>query len=173
MYDEGGNPTGQTVERIEIHKRGLWHKTVHLWIINSQGEVLIQKRSAKKVNSPNKWDISTAGHVSTGEVSIQSAIKETKEELGLEIPEKDFRLLGVVKTSATLNDRTYFNNEISEVFLVNRDFDPQKLTLQSEEVAEVKFIDPKELKQKITNQDPSFVTHPEEYKLLFDYLKIS
>jgi len=62
--------------------------TVHIWIWRyaQRGlEVLLQKRSLTKTERPGMLDISAAGHVDTGESSIDAAVREAKEEIGLTI----------------------------------------------------------------------------------------
>ena len=47
---------------------GVYHKTVWIWIINSNNEILLQKRAASKKKSSNKWDMPSAGHVRAGDM---------------------------------------------------------------------------------------------------------
>ncbi|MDR0771551.1 MAG: hypothetical protein LBF15_00300 [Candidatus Peribacteria bacterium] len=63
ILDDNGDFTGEIEEYELIHSLGKWHRTAHIWIINSKNELLIQKRSAMKKSNPNKWDISGAGHI--------------------------------------------------------------------------------------------------------------
>ena len=169
IIDEEGNKLGTKKTKKEVHEQGLWHRSVHIWVVNSKGEVLIQKRSPLMDNHPNEWDVSTAGHVSAGEDDITSAMRETEEEIGLKITPKDFILIGIVKQMSKREG--YINNEINPVYIIKMDLDPNKIIKQEEEVSEVKFIPYKELKNIIENKDPNFVKRPEEYKLLFDYLR--
>ena len=70
VVDEKGNPTGERVERKEAHRRGIRHRTSHVWILREQeGEVqvLLQKRSQGKDSHPGCYDISSAGHIPAGE----------------------------------------------------------------------------------------------------------
>ena len=97
ICDSEGNLTGERKTKKEAHALGLWHKAAHIWIINSKHEILIQRRSPFINSHPNMWDISAAGHISAGEDSITSAIRETKEELGLQITLEDMVLIGEVK----------------------------------------------------------------------------
>ena len=63
VVDEKGNPTGERVERKEAHRRGIRHRTSHVWILREQeGEVqvLLQKRSQGKDSHPGCYDISSA-----------------------------------------------------------------------------------------------------------------
>src|SRR5437868_2592479 len=72
--------------RREVHRRGLRHRAVHVLIYNSRGEVLLQKRSAKKDTFPLRWDSSAAGHLNPGEPYDACALRELEEELGFALP---------------------------------------------------------------------------------------
>ena len=85
IVDEHGNITGMVVEREEAHRRGILHRTSHVWIArekNGQLQILLQKRSEEKDSHPGCYDISSAGHIPAGEDFISSALRELKEELG-------------------------------------------------------------------------------------------
>jgi isopentenyldiphosphate isomerase len=165
-----GSPTGQTLSRKEVHQKGLWHRAAHIWIINSKGELLLQKRSLKKESSPGMWDISAAGHLSAGETRIQGAIKEIGEELGLTVNPEELIFLGETKQSSVQNNGTYFNNQFSDVYLLKKDLDVKTLKLQESEVDEIKYIAWKELKTLADQKDSTIVPHPHEYPMLFEYL---
>lgn len=171
VLNKNGKPTGEVKTRGEIGRKGLWHFSVHCWILNSMGELLVQKRSAEKESHPNMWDISVAGHVQAGLTPAQEAIREAKEELGLDLKQDDFKLLFTAKQNYTFHGGEYFNREINPVYLVEKDLDLPSLRLQKEEVVEVKWIPWQELEGKISAIDPTFVPHPEEYKKLFEYLR--
>jgi isopentenyldiphosphate isomerase len=74
------------LSRREVHRQGLRHRAVHLLVYNSKGEVFLQKRSMKKDNFPGTWDSSAAGHVDCGESYEHCVLRETREELGFELP---------------------------------------------------------------------------------------
>ena len=83
------------LSRKEVHRQGLKHRAVHVLIFNSKGEIFLQKRSMKKDNFPGTWDSSAAGHLDTGEDYDPCAIRETREELGIEldcVPERILRV---------------------------------------------------------------------------------
>lgn len=48
VYSPEGTKTGQKKSKSEIHRKGLFHSTVHVWIFTEEGNILIQKRSKKK-----------------------------------------------------------------------------------------------------------------------------
>ncbi|MDH5356132.1 MAG: NUDIX domain-containing protein [Gammaproteobacteria bacterium] len=70
--------------RGEIHAKGLMHRAVHILVFNSADDLFIQKRSMNKDENPGQWDSSSAGHVDSGETYLQCAIRELKEELGVD-----------------------------------------------------------------------------------------
>ncbi len=74
--------------RTQIHARGLPHRAVHILIFNQQEELFLQKRSKTKDLNKGLWDTSAAGHVDPGESYLESAIRETREELGICVQDK-------------------------------------------------------------------------------------
>jgi len=142
-----------------VHRDGDWHRAAHVWIIGAGGRILLQRRSMKKENNPGLWDVSAAGHVSAGETAIETAIRETEEELGLKLSPSELRPAGSIAESCVLNGGRYIDREFHEIFVVRRDVDLQSLVLDPEEVAEVRWVD--EL-----HPDETFVPHAREYALL-------
>ncbi len=170
VLNEKGEKTGEVKIRSEIHAAGNWHLAVHCWIINPNGELLIQKRAATKESSPNQWDISAAGHVLANHQPILSAIREIEEELSIRLEKEDFKKIFTAKQKRISKNGAYINNEINPVYLVEKDIDLSRVKLQEEEVTEIKWIPWQELEKKILANDPTFVSHPEEYRKLFKYL---
>jgi len=154
-----GRPTGERKTKADIHRDGDWHRAAHVWIVSPNKRFLIQRRSPRKENNPGLWDVSAAGHLSAGESAIEAAVRETFEELGLRITSGELKPVATLRESCVLNNNTYYDNEFHEIFVVQRDVDIASLTLDAEEVAEVKWVD--ELQP-----DDSFVPHPREYGLL-------
>lgn len=76
--------TGKLINRRKTKDKGTYVIGVNNWIVNSFGEVLVQKRSRNKKDNPGKCS-STNGLKTPGEDSIDTVIKETKEELGIDI----------------------------------------------------------------------------------------
>jgi 16S rRNA (adenine1518-N6/adenine1519-N6)-dimethyltransferase len=82
VVDEKDQVTGAAT-RSEVHGNNLLHRAVHIFIFNSGGEVLLQKRSRWKDRHPDLWDSSAAGHVGAGEEYDATAARELEEELGI------------------------------------------------------------------------------------------
>ncbi|EFC47745.1 predicted protein, partial [Naegleria gruberi] len=84
VFTSAGEPTGRGEPRSKIHSEGIWHNTVHTWVLEtSTGKLLVQRRSPNKLNHPNQWDTSSAGHISFGQSSDEASVREIEEELGI------------------------------------------------------------------------------------------
>lgn len=87
---------GRVVEampRSVVHERGLPHHAVHVLVRDDDGRLLMQLRSSMKRTSPGLWDTSVGGHVGAGEDLLESALRETREELGIEVDARRLRSL--------------------------------------------------------------------------------
>src|ERR1700730_2238891 len=71
------------VDRATVHAERLLHRAIHILVLNSAGELFLQRRSYRKDTFPRKWDSSAAGHVDLGESYEACASRELREELGL------------------------------------------------------------------------------------------
>ena len=81
--------------RSEVHQLSLRHRSVHLFVFNTESELFLQKRSMRKDSSPGKWDSSASGHVDDSEDYDSCVVREAKEELGVKLtepPKKLFKL---------------------------------------------------------------------------------
>ena len=84
VVDEQDKVTGQA-SRQEVHSNpSLIHRVVHVLVFNTEGKLFLQKRSLFKDMQPGKWDSSVGGHVDVGESYEQAAIREMREELGIQ-----------------------------------------------------------------------------------------
>lgn len=171
LYDKNGKQLNQTKLRAEVHRDGDWHAAVDIWILNSHGELLLQKRAKQKESFPSLWEVSCSGHISEGEDSKTSAVREIKEELGLDLEEKTLKFLFKSKDSYVTNKGTFINNEFKDVYLVKKDIEIKELKLDPSEVSEVKFMAVEDLKRHIEDHDKTFVPHEEPYKKLFEYFQ--
>ena len=146
VVDEKGNPTGELVERTRAHREGVRHRTAHVWLLRlRQGktEVLLQKRSRGKDSHPGCYDISSAGHIPAGVDWLPSARRELLEELGLEAREEEFADRGQRKIYWKDNfyGEPFVDNQVSNVYCLWRDVEPEQLRLQPEEVESVRWMD--------------------------------
>ena len=98
VVDENDEIQGYA-SRSEVHGNNLRHRAVHILIFNQVGDVYLQQRSRWKDRHPLKWDSSAAGHVTAGEDYDETARRELREELGVDVPlERIFRLSASSRT---------------------------------------------------------------------------
>lgn len=158
LYDENRELTGETVYKGEPIPEGKYIIVVLVYIQNSEGKFLIQKRSKLK---DGKY-ATTGGHVKSGETSVEGILSEVREELGLELNPDDLVL--------------YYGNHSAEQqvfwddYYIKLDIDDiSRLKLQEEEVESVKWATAEEMKQMM--KDGEFLrNHYEEFEILLDWL---
>ncbi len=148
VVDENNQLTGQVEERWTAYEKGLWRRTVSCWIMNKKGEVLLQKRTANKKRNPNKW-AKTGGQVDSGETVEEAIYREVKEEIGVEIPKNQIKVIAIYK-SDDKNKRFAYNF----IFTVN--YKISDYILQPEEVQEVKYFSIEELELAKKNDDKNY-----------------
>lgn len=168
VLDEKGNKTGIQKSKKELYQSGEWFCSVHIWIINDKREILLQKRSPKKTTFPNLWAVSVSGHVDAGETSIETVIREIKEELNLDVREEQCKYLFTLKRENIFEN--CINRVFDDIYLLNLNIDVNNTKLQKSELCEIKYFDYNDLKNMLYNKDPRFVPLDEEKIRLFEYL---
>ena len=155
IYTRSGQHIGKESRQIcHSPNPGFYHKPVWIWIINDKGEVLVQKRAAVKKNDPNKWDMPSAGHVLAGETSIEGAIRETQEELGVPTKESDYKFI-----CEYICDSSY---EIAQVYLLKLNLNLNDFKLQENEVEKIQWMTYGEFKKLFYSEE--FVEYDEDYR---------
>lgn len=145
VVDENGEPTGEKVTRSKAHEEGIRHRTSHVWIFrmnNGKIEVLLQKRCADKDSFPGCYDISSAGHIPSGSGYVASALRELKEELGIEATMGELTDCGLKRHSfeKEFHGKVFRDNQVSRVFMLWRDLEPEEFVVQKEEISEVRWF---------------------------------
>lgn len=171
VLNEKGEYTGKVESREICHKEGLWHKAVALFIINSKGQVLLQKRSSQKKLWPNMWDISGGGHVLAGEFGFQAIIREMNEELGIKLEKKDITFIGSSISTNIKGD--IVNNHFNEFYIVNKDIDETKLKLNLDEVSEVTWVEKNEIIKRVENNFDGITDKEGCWSYLVKYYELS
>lgn len=143
ILDMDGNKIG-VKSREEASKDKDIYRIVYLWIITNK-KILIQQRSFNKKSNPGLWDCAVAGHVLSGENSVNAILREAKEELNLDLREKELKL---IYSNVGCDDKYQFH----DVFIINKEIDVKKITIQKEEVECFKLVTAKELKDIIDSE---------------------
>jgi 16S rRNA (adenine1518-N6/adenine1519-N6)-dimethyltransferase len=133
--------------RSVVHAQGLLHRAVHVFVFNSRGQLLVQRRSASKDEFPLTYTSSASGHVGAGETYDDCAPRELKEEIGLDSP-----LEFLVKFPASPGTA----NEHTVLFRAVTDAAP---TPDEHEVASLTYFDLEEL-QALLQVNPNAFSPP-------------
>ncbi|MDD3928648.1 MAG: NUDIX domain-containing protein [Sphaerochaeta sp.] len=136
LYDTNRQPLGRT------HLRGLpldkdtYHVVVSVWTVNQDNKLLVTLRSAEKDLYPNLWE-NTSGSVVSGETSREAALRELREETGIEAREDELQFLGTARKLASFVD----------IYLVRKYFDSETITLQEGETTAYRWVTLAQLEQ--------------------------
>ena len=143
IIDEHGNLSGRTVLRGNVRlKPGEYHLVVHIWVVSSDGKILIQRRSDTKKLMPGEW-AATGGAAISGEDSFTAAQRELFEELGI-MSDKN-----TLKKALRIKRR----NSLLDIWFIKSDVETSKLKLQESEVADSKWVTAEELKVMVENEE--------------------
>ena len=159
LYDSERNLTGETIFKGEKTPEGRYIIVVLVFIQNSEGKFLIQKRSERK----NGKYATTGGHPKSGENSVQGILTEVEEEIGLKLNPDDLQLYfsGKSEKERVFWDDYYIKMDVEDI---------KKLKLQEEEVEDVEWFSESEIIESM-KQDKFFKNHYEEFEILMDWLK--
>lgn len=151
ILNADGQSVGKTTLRGKCNlKPGEYHLVVHIWVISSRGEILIQRRSDSKKLMPGEW-AATGGAAISGEDSYTAANRELYEELGIPSNKQTLKKLARIKR----------RNSLLDIWFINTDIQTEKLRLQTDEVAEARWVSRDEFKQMI--KDGEYHNYGKEY----------
>ena len=137
VYDGNRQLTGRTHRRGDPMPPGDYNLVVIVCLLNSKGQFLITKRAPTK-NYGNMWE-NPGGCATAGDDSLTAAIREAKEETGLDVnPATGKQILTMQLTSA------FF-----DIWLFKQDFDINDVVLQPGETVDAKYATPDEIRQML------------------------
>ena len=138
IIDRYNRPTGRKSNPEEATNHGYWHRGAHAFLLTPQGRVLVQKRSADAIQRPGLLDIGVGGFVDSDELPEETAIREVKEETGLQIDANDLRLIDYAYKA--VKDHLFLIFEYKHTCDESKDY-----RVEDEEIEEHKFIPPREV----------------------------
>ncbi len=138
VVEENGLVIGQATRQTVHGGLKLMHPVIHLHIINREGCLYIQKRSAKKDLLPGRWDTAVGGHVDYGESLEEALYREASEELGF----RDFNPV-YLKTYVWESAR---EKELVNVFATVGNF---RLAPDNDEVDEGRYLKMSEIESNL------------------------
>jgi isopentenyl-diphosphate delta-isomerase len=153
IVDQNGDPTGEQLDKAVIHRDGLWHRDVHVWLTDGTN-ILEQQRTWDKKIMPGTWDVSVSGHVDAGESYLDAAIRETEEELGLSFPAERFIPVGKLAVEMDMEGGKWTHRVIGDHFVVvEYDLAVDGLTLQASEVLGARLYPIDQLEADLANTE--------------------
>ncbi len=82
LVDESDNQVG-VMEKLEAHKRGVLHRAITVYVFNTAGELLLQRRASTKYHCGGLWSNTCCGHPQPGETTENAARRRLQEEMGI------------------------------------------------------------------------------------------
>ena len=141
LYDKDRKPLNRTHVRGEAFAEGEYYVSCEIWVRNSKGEFLITKRHPDK-KAGNLWEFAGGGTLA-GETTTQSAVRELKEETGIQSQESELQLF------ATYQHKNYF----LDLFLLNKDVEISDIVLQPGETIDAKWASEETILKMIDNEE--------------------
>lgn len=159
VVDEYDTPL-EPLPREKVKSEGYWFRAVHVWILNKENKVLVQKRSMNKDQGAGLWEPSVMGHIGHKDNYFTGAAREVSEETGLSIKPEDLSLVKIYK------DNNF--REFRGVFICKVDFSLRNIKREEEEVDTSKFLSIPTLKKylRADKNKSSWVRHPYEKEML-------
>lgn len=164
VVDENNELTDIVVSKEEVHDKGLWYREVVGFVINQNGEILLQKRSPHKREKANLWEV-CYGHVSSKEEPQDSMLRELQEEIGLEVKKEDLQFLRIEKIQEHNENHTRFHYAFSYIFLIRTDKKITDYVLQEDEVSDVKYVKIEEIRDMYISNDKNLALNNLQYLL--------
>ena len=167
IYDMHGNKTGRLHERGKPVKKEDYFLTVQVWILNGKDEFLISRRTPDR---GHKWH-TTGGAAVAGDDSITTALKETKEEIGIVLEQENGVLFKrIPRLLRDIGDADYPDEGgyIIDVWLFRQEVDINKVILQEEEVCGIMWADKNTILHMV--RDETFVDLDDWYPYFNEFM---
>ena len=137
------------MEKMEAHRRGLLHRAVSVFIVNSRGEWLLQRRAAQKYHSARMWSNAACTHPQQGETNLAAARRRLRQEMGIESGLTEvFDFVYRARLDAGLTEHEY-----DHIFVGITDQTPEPAP---EEVMDYRYVDYQALEQEIRQYPERF-----------------
>jgi len=157
LVDFNDNPVG-TMPKMEAHEKAILHRAFSVFILNKEGQLMLQQRALHKYHSPGLWTNTCCSHQRMGETNLEAGARRLQEEMGFETPLEE--LFSFIYKAPFDNGLT--EHELDHVLLGHHNAVPE---INTEEVASWKWMDLDQVAKEI-------ITMPDQYtvwfKIIFD-----
>ena len=157
LVDKNDIPIG-LMPKMEAHEKAVLHRAFSVFVMNSKGEIMLQQRAADKYHSPLLWTNTCCSHQREGETNIEAGKRRLQEEMGFVVALKE--LFSFIYKAPFDNGLT--EHELDHVMIGSFDGMP---TINNKEVADWKWMLPKDIKEDITKQPELYTAW---FKIIFD-----
>ena len=128
LVDKNDKEIG-TGEKLKVHKEGKLHRAFSIFIFNSQGQMLIQKRNSNKYHSGGLWSNTCCSHPRAGKALTEEIHERLKQEMGFDTDLKEiFSFIYKVRF-----DNNLYEHEFDHVYIGRYDNDPKPNPQEAEE----------------------------------------
>ena len=159
LVDENNNDKGN-MDKMEAHKRGELHRAISVFIFNTKGEWLLQRRAFGKHHSNGLWTNACCSHPIPGESAFEAANRRLMEEMGMKAQLKEIFTF----TYKTEVDNNLIEHELDHVFLGITDDTPE---INLQEVQDWRYINYPELCNEVDKNPDAFTVW---FKMIFNKL---
>ena len=157
LVDVNDTPVG-TMPKMEAHEKAILHRAFSVFILNKEGQLMLQQRALHKYHSPGLWTNTCCSHQRMGETNLEAGARRLQEEMGFETPLEE--LFSFIYKAPFDNGLT--EHELDHVLLGHHNAVPE---INTEEVASWKWMDLDKVAKEI-------ITMPDQYtvwfKIIFD-----
>ena len=157
LVDVNDTPVG-TMPKMEAHEKAILHRAFSVFILNKEGQLMLQQRALHKYHSPGLWTNTCCSHQRMGETNLEAGARRLQEEMGFETPLEE--LFSFIYKAPFDNGLT--EHELDHVLLGHHNAVPE---INTEEVASWKWMDLDQVAKEI-------ITMPDQYtvwfKIIFD-----
>jgi len=163
LVDEKDNIVG-AMEKLEAHQKAILHRAVSVFVTNSQGDWILQRRAFNKYHSGGLWTNTCCSHPNPGETSLEAARRRLFEEMGIHCQLKE--IFSFIYKESLDNDLTEY--ELDHIFVGVTNELPE---INKDEVLEWKAISFSELSSNMTSNPELFtVWFKKLYQQIDNYL---
>jgi len=139
VLNDQGLRTGEVLPRSEIYRLGKMHRVVHLYWIDQDDNLLVQRRSYDKKLYPGKLSVSVTGHVNAGEFSEQALRREINEELGISADNLNVKFMMSFRHDVKISSSCMIKH-LNDIYLCQNHIPFQDIKIDHNEVSEVSLI---------------------------------
>ena len=157
LVDINDVPLG-TMPKMEAHEKAILHRAFSVFILNKEGQLMLQQRALSKYHSPGLWTNTCCSHQRLGETNLEAGTRRLQEEMGIKTPLEE--LFSFVYKATFDNGLT--EHEFDHVILGYYDSEP---IINREEVANWKWMNLEEIITEIKTTPDNYTAW---FKIIFD-----